>query len=350
VLTAKVSLTRYDEVRAAAFFNELIARVAELPAVEAVGAAGWLVVAEAGGLWGVLAEGQSYDSIAQGPLAVPQQVTPGYFAAMGIPLLRGRDVSAQDDASGPFVAVVSESMAEMLWPSQDPIGKRFRQGGGSTYATVVGVVGDVRSRGFDDTPEPTMYFPHAQTAVTAYFMPRSLTLIVRTAGDPLRLAPEVRSIVRSLDPTAPLSGVRTLDDVVLSAVASRRLSTTMIAGFAAVALLLAAFGVFNVVSHAVSERTYEIGVRVALGAERATILSLVVADGARMAAAGIALGLVGAVGVARAVRSLLVGVPAFDPVTLGVVSLCIAVVVILAAAVPARRATRIAPTESLRAG
>jgi ABC-type antimicrobial peptide transport system permease subunit len=195
-----------------------------------------------------------------------------------------------------------------------------------------------------------MYFPYAQTPATAYFMPRSLTLFVRTGGSPALLAPELRAVVRSLDPTAAVSSVRTLDDVLGSAVANRRFSTTLIAGFAAVALLLAAFGVYNVVSHAVSERTYEIGVRVALGAERRSVLSLVVADSVRMAGAGILLGLAGTAGATRAIRSLLFGVPAFDPLTLAVVSAGMAFVVVLAAVLPARRATRIDPTDALRAG
>jgi predicted permease len=183
-ITAKVSLAAgYDDARAALFYSELLTRVRSVPGVVAAGAAGWLPVVEAGGLWGVLGEGQSYDQLAQGSMAVPQQITPGYFAAMGIPLLRGRDVSDQDGASGPYVAVVSQAMADMLWPGQDPLGRRFRMGGGSMLMTVVGVVGDIRSRGFDDTPEPTMYFPHAQTGVTAYFMPRSLSLVIRTTEE-----------------------------------------------------------------------------------------------------------------------------------------------------------------------
>jgi predicted permease len=352
-LTAKVSLTpgSYDNTRTALFYQQLVDRVAALPGVEAVGGGGWLPVVEAGGLWGILAEGQSYDSISQGPMAVPQQVTPGWFAAMGIPLLRGRDVSDRDGEAGPYVAVISESAAEMLWPGADPLGRRFRVGGGNTYATVVGVVGDIRSRGFDDVPEPAIYFPFAQTAATAYFMPRSLSLVVRTRGEePAALTPEIRAVVGSLDPTVPVSSVRTLAEVVGSAVASRRFSTSLIAGFAAAALLLAAFGIFSVVSHGVSERTYEIGVRVALGAERRTILALVVADCLRMAGAGIALGLLGAGGVARGMRALLVDVPAFDPWASAWACLALAVVVVLAAALPARRATRVDPNETLKAG
>jgi putative ABC transport system permease protein len=352
VLTAKVSLTpgRYDDTQAIAFFTQVLERVRALPGVRAAGAAGWLPVVDAGGLWGVLAEGQSYDSLAQGPTAAPQQVTPGYFSTMGIHLLRGRDFTEHDHATGPYVAVVSEAMARALWPDADALGKRFRLGGGNTYMTVIGIAGDIRARGYADTPEPTMYFPFSQTATTAYFMPRSMTLVVRSAVPPLSLSTSVRNAVRSLDATVPVSDMRTLEQVVGTAVASRRFSTTLIALFALLALLLAGMGIFGVVAHGVLERTYEIGVRIALGAERANVLALVVADSTRMAAAGMLLGLLGAAAVARTIRSLLVDVPLLDVRTLLGACAALGVVVFVATVLPARRAAAVDPTKTLRAG
>jgi ABC-type antimicrobial peptide transport system permease subunit len=241
-------------------------------------------------------------------------------------------------------------MARELWPNADPLGKRFRLGNDSTYMTVVGVVNDIRSRGFTDTPEPTMYFPYPQTAQTAYYMPRSMSLVIRTGGDPMRIANEVRAIVRSLDATVPVSHVRTLEQVVGTSVASRRFSTALIAAFATLAVTLAGIGIFGVINHAVSERTFEIGLRMALGAEKSSVLALVVNDGMRMVLVGTGLGLAGSAAAARTIRSMLVGVPPVDVATLLGVSALLALVAVVASILPARRAMAVDPTEALRGG
>jgi len=222
--------------------------------------------------------------------------------------------------------------------------------------TVVGVVNDIRSRGFDDKPEPTMYWPHAQASRSSYFVPRGMTLVVRptcAAGarcDPLSLANAVRAAVHSVDPRAPVSDIRTLSDVVGTSVASRRFSTTLIAAFATLALVLAGIGIYGVISYAVSERTFEIGIRMALGAEKGRVLALVLRDGLRTAVIGIVLGVAGAAATARAIRSMLVGVATIDlPTLLGVAAL-LAGVALVASVVPARRATAVSPTEALREG
>jgi putative ABC transport system permease protein len=351
VFTAKVSpLGTYEESRAIVFYSQLLERIRAMPGVASAGAAGWLPVVDRGGSWGVLADGQSYANLAQGSTAVPQQVTPGYFAAMGMPLVRGRDFTDNDRADGPYVAIVSKSMAKMLWPNSEPLGKRFRMGGGETFMTVVGVVDDIRSRGFNDTPEPTMYFPYPQTRTSAYFLPRTMSLVIRTRGAPSAIGAGVRAIVKSLDPSVPVSNMRTLEEVVGTSVANRRFSTALIAAFATLALVLAGIGIYGVISFGVSERTFEIGVRMALGAERSRVLSLVVRDGARMAFVGVVIGLVGAVALARAIRSLLVDVNAVDVRTMLAVSVALAVVVVVASVVPARRALNVSPTEALRGG
>ncbi len=349
-LTVKVSplQSSYDDGKSIVFYSQLLERVRAIPGVQYAGAAGWLPVTGAGGLWGVLAEGQSYDRIAQGPTAVPQQVTPGYFNALGIKLLSGRDFNDQDRETGPYVGIVSQAMAEQLWPTTNPLGKRFRLGGAETYMTVIGVVSDIRSRGFTDTPEATMYFPYPQTAKAAYFMPRSMSLVIRTHGDPMLIASQVRNVVRSLDVAVPVSDIRTLEQVVGTSVANRRFSTGLIAAFATLALVLAGIGIFGVISYGVSERKFEIGVRMALGAERGKALALVVGDSLRMALLGIALGLVGAAATARAIRSMLVGVPTIDVTTLLAVSGVLILVVIVATILPARRAMAVDPTDALR--
>jgi putative ABC transport system permease protein len=349
VLTAKVSPpASYDDNRAIAFYAQLLERVRAIPGVTSAGAAGWLPVVDAGGLWGLLAEGQSYDRLPQGPTAVPQQVTTGYFKAMGLPIVSGRDFTDDDRQSGPFVAIVSRALARELWPNADPTGKRFRLGGASTFMTVIGVVNDIRARGFDDTPEPTMYFPYPQTHETAYFMPRPMSLVVRTTTEPLGIANQVKAIVRSLDATIPVSNVRTLERVVGTSVASRRFSTGLLGAFAGLALLLSGIGIYGVISYGVSERRFEIGVRMALGAERSTVLASVLGDGIRMALAGVALGVVGAGVIARVLRSLLVGVPVLDVPTFAAVASGLVVVAAIASLVPARRATTISAMEALR--
>jgi putative ABC transport system permease protein len=347
-LTVKVSPGGYDDGRAIVFYSQLLERVRAIPGVEHVGAASWLPVVQTGGLWGLAAEGQSYDNVPQAPLAAPQQVTPGYFHAMGIPILSGRDFNDQDRAEGPYVGIVSQKLAQNVWPNQNALGKRIRLGGGETFVTVVGVVGDIRSRGFTDTPEPTMYFAYPQTARAAYFLPRSMSLVIRTKGNPMLIAGQVRSIVRSLDATVPVSDIRTLEDVFGTAVSSRRFSTTLIAAFATLALVLAGIGIFGVISYGVSERTFEIGVRMALGSEKRGALALVLNDSLRMGVLGIALGLAGAAAVARAIRSLLFNVSPVDWPTLLGVSVLLISVVVLATILPARRAMAVSPTEALR--
>jgi putative ABC transport system permease protein len=353
VLTARVSpsQTGYTEPRATAFYAQLLERVRAIPGVQSAAAAGWLPVVDAGGLWGVMAEGATYPP-AQGPTVVPQQVTAGYFKAMGMPIAAGRAFSDQDRAGGPYSVIISKAAAKLLWPERpDVLGQRLRVGGGDApWMTVVGVVNDIRARGFSDTPEPTMYFPHAQSHESAYFMPRSMNLVVRTSGDPMAIANQVRAVVRSLDATVPVSNMRTLEQVVGTSVANRRFSTTLIAAFAVLALLLAGIGIFGVISYGVSERTFEIGVRMALGAERGEVMRLIVGDGVRMALVGIAAGLLGAAGVARAIRSMLVDVPTVDIPTLVAVALMLTAVAIGASILPARRAMRVSPTEALRGG
>jgi putative ABC transport system permease protein len=352
VLTAKVSPvgTAWSEARLRVFYAQLLERVRAIPGVRSAGASGWLPVVEAGGLWSVLAEGQSYDNVPEQPSAVPQQATTGYFASMGMPIVKGRDFTEADREGGPYSVVISKSLAAQLWPAAEPIGRRVRLGGTQTFMTVVGVVPDILARGFNDSPEPTMYFPYRQTNESAYFMPRPMSLVIRTTVEPMVIAKQVRAIIRSLDPSIPVSNVRTLDQVVGVSVANRQFSTALITAFAALALVLAGIGIFGVISYAVSERTFEIGVRVALGAEKRSVLALVVGDGVLMAGIGLLLGSAGTVVVARAIRSMLVGVPAFDVSTVLVVGVLLASVVVAASILPARRALKISAIDALRGG
>jgi putative ABC transport system permease protein len=351
-LTAKVSLTQsaYNNDQSIQYFTELLQRVRAVPGVQSAGAARWLPVVDAGGLWDVAIDGKSFPT-GQAPAAVPQEVTPGWFSAMGMSIVTGRDFAESDWAEAPLVAIISEAMSTRYWPEGNPLGKRFRLGSSNApWVTIVGVVRDLRARGPADAPEPTMYYPFAQVGKSGYFVPRSMSLVVRTQGDPLALTVPVRAAVAAADRTVPVSNVRTLEDVVATATANRSFSTTLIANFALLALLLAAIGIYGVMSYSVSERSFEIGVRMALGAERAQVLAMILGGGVRLALIGVAIGLVGALAMARGIRSMLVGVPAVDVTTMFGAALALCGVAALAAFIPARRATRVQPTDALRSG
>jgi len=242
-------------------------------------------------------------------------------------------------------------MAKKLWPGVDPIGHTLKMfDPKAPWVTIVGVVGDVHARGFQEDVPPAMYFPYSQSATSAYYQPSSMTLVVRTIGDPAQMAPAVRGIVRALDAQVPISRVATMADVIARSIASRRFTTLLLGSFAAVALALAGIGIYGVIAYGVSQRTYEIGVRLALGASTASVIRLVMAEGVGMTVAGAALGLAGALVIDRLLRSLLVGVTIADPTTLVVVVGVLAAVAACAFALPARRATAVSPTEALRNG
>jgi len=349
VLTAKVALLprEYNEGRTAVFYSQLEARLGALPSVQAAGASGWLPVVDAGGLWGFRPENGNYPE-GRWPSAVPQQATPGFFAAVGLPLIAGRVFTNSDVDGSPLVAVVSKAFAELAWPKQGALGKRFRLAEGTPFITVVGIVGDIRARGFGDTPEATMFFPLAQAAKSAYFMPRNMALLVRTSGDPAMLAAALRREVRALDPTVPVAEVRTLEQVAGTSVSNRRFNTSLLAGFAALALLLAGIGTYGVISYGVTQRTFEIGVRIALGADTRSVLGLVMAEGMVLAGTGLVIGLGTSIVVARFIRAMLVGVPTLDAPSLIATAVALIAVAAIASGLPARRALRVNPINALR--
>jgi predicted permease len=349
-LTGSVALgtRQYDDARARLFFEQLLTRLRAVPGVSSVGAARWLPVVDAGGLWGAYPEGRVFVP-GQMPAVVPQQITPDYLRAMGLPLLAGRDFASTDRVDAAPVVIVSKRLAELFWPNETPIGKRMKLGGPDRpWMTVIGIVGDIRARGFGDTPEPTMYQPYAQSGKTGYFQPPAMSLVIRTTGDPATLSPALRNAVRALDRTVPVANVRTLDEIVGISIADRRFSTGLLAGFALLALVLAGIGTYGVISYGVSQRSFEIGVRIALGAGERSVLALVMSEGLRMSITGLVLGLVASVFLGRGLRSLLVGVSTIDLPTLLVASAALLVVALLACLVPARRATCVSPIIVMR--
>jgi putative ABC transport system permease protein len=296
----------------------------------------------------VTPEGRSYPP-GQYPQATPQQITPGYLSTMGIPLLAGREFTTADRAESMPVVIVSKRLAEMFWPNENPVGRRMKVSAQSLpFMTVVGVVGDFRSRGFDDTPEPTFYVPYDQTGVSGYYQPPALSIVLRTRGEPALLASSLRDAVRALDRTVPVSNIRTMEQILGTSVANRRFSTMLLAGFATLALVLAGIGTYGVISYGVTQRSFEIGVRMALGAGERSVLVLVMSEGLRMSVIGLGVGLVASIGLGRGIRALLVGVPIVDAPTLLVASAALLAVALVACIIPARRAMTVSPVAVMR--
>jgi putative ABC transport system permease protein len=275
-------------------------------------------------------------------------VTPDYFRTVRIPLRSGRVFTAQDNEKSPWVMVVSEGFAKKLWPGQDPIGKRAYVGYGSGFTmdsaarTVVGVVGDVRRSSLDEAPRPQIYIPMGQAGSG------TMTIAVRTRGNPESLDAAIRREVIAMDPDQAMIPVRSFEWILSQSLMKQKFSAFLLGLFACVALALSAVGIFGVMTAMVTQRTREIAVRMALGAQPRDVLGMVVAHGARLAGVGIVIGLVGALALSRVMRGLLFGVGATDPVTLGGVSLLLASVALLACYLPARRATRVDPIVTLR--
>ncbi|HET7566073.1 MAG TPA: ABC transporter permease [Gemmatimonadaceae bacterium] len=353
VLTMRLSLppNDYTPARAVQYFGDLTNRVRAMPGVRAAAAAGWLPIDGGGGRWSIFVDGRVVKSISEAPAPEPEQVTPDYFRAMGMTMVRGRAFTEADRADAPMVAVVNEAMAKQLWPGENPIGHTIKMfNDEAPWATVVGVVKDTRSDGIQAEVPPTMFFPYAQAGKSAYYTPFTMSLVVRTAGDPFAVAGAVRAAVKALDPNVPISSVQSMDQVVAASIAGRHFSTMLLGAFAALALVLAGIGIYGVIAYGVSQRRYEIGLRMALGAQRGSVLALVMMQGMRLTLIGLAIGVVGALAISRALRSLLVGVTPIDLPTLGVAAVALVGIAAIACVLPARRAMAVMPTDALRGG
>jgi putative ABC transport system permease protein len=286
----------------------------------------------------------------QEPVARARFVTPNYFRTLGIPLRRGRDFTEQDGSAAPGAVIVSETMARQFWPNEDAIGKQIKPGypASSLLCTVVGVVGDVRQFLPFDEP-PVAYYPYSQ--IPAGFVPLLegfVTLTIRTAGEPASLTSSVRERIHAIDPDAPVFAIQTMDDLLASSAASNRFQMLLFSIFAAVGVVLAAVGIYGVISYSVTQRTHEIGIRMALGAERRQVLKLIVGHGMLLALLGVGIGIAGALALGRLMAGLLYAVKPNDPATFVVVSLVLTVVAFLASYIPARRATKVDPMVALR--
>jgi predicted permease len=264
-----------------------------------------------------------------------------YLQALGVPLLRGRYFGPQDGPDSPKVVMVNDAFVRKFLPDEDPVGKRFRRGGDPTWYTIVGVMGDMRRQTLSKAPIAEALWPHSQRSW-------GMGLVVRTAGDPLALAPTVREAIHAQDPTAVITGITTLDRQLDDQIAQRRFQTRLLGLFAALALVLAAIGIYGLMHYAVTERTQELGIRVALGALPRDVFGLVLGHAARLALIGITLGVIGALWVTRALSTLLYSVSAHDPVTYTGVAILLAGIAAAASAMPAWLATRADPLTALR--
>ena len=358
LLTTRVNLSgdQYTGPRRVAFYGDLLPRLRALPGTT-----------HAALTFSLPIDGSNWNSIftvadkpvperAKLPSAAFTPVSSEYFETMGMRIVRGRPFNATESPDSPRTVVVNETLARRLWPGEDPIGKRLKQGWPETpdhptspgayfapWREVVGVVSDVKFNGISSETPLQAYLPIAQEPA------RSIAIVMRTSLEPTALAPQVEAIVRDLDKNLPLFQTRTMDQVLDTSIARERVSMIIFVVFAIVALTLASIGLYGVVAHGVTERTHEIGVRMALGAEARHVLGLVVRQGISMAIIGAAIGVAGAIAVSRWIEGLLFGVTATDPATLASVVATLLAVAAVACYIPAWRATRLDPTTALRA-
>ncbi|HKV13031.1 MAG TPA: ABC transporter permease [Thermoanaerobaculia bacterium] len=349
VLTVSYSLPQasYAEpARQIAFTQQILERVKALPGVQSASTIFPLPLSGNGMVLAIAVEGRPEPPRNEVPSANVRAVTPEYFKTMGIPLLQGRSFTEREDDRAPRVAVINRAMANKIWPGESPLGKRFTfddPGDADVkWMTVVGVVGEVRHSAMNEEAGSEAYWSQLQDP-----MPDA-ALVVRTAKDPATLAGPVREQVKALDPNLPIDQIRTLEDLVSASLSQSRFKTVLLALFAGLALVLAAVGVYGVVSYTVAQRTHEIGIRMALGAQRRSVLRLVVGQGMVLVLAGVGAGLAGAWFASRYLEGQVYGVSAKDPVTFLAVPLVLAAVALVANYLPARRATQVDPLVALR--
>ncbi len=349
VVAVNVSLARpkYDKpLQRVQFYDRVLARVRALPGVQSAAFTSGLPMVTTGLITAVAVPGREVTPRRREGVS-HRWITPQYFKTMGIPLQRGRDVEDGDRGDRAWVAVVSTSFAERYWPGQDPIGKTFRHL--DDTRSVVGVVGDIRVRGLERTSEPQMYLPAAQAPdpMPGAFDPKDL--VIRHSGQSTALVAAVRQIVHEIDPEQPIAKVRPMDDVIAGETASRRGQLQVLSVFAVVAVLLSAVGIYGLLAYTVAQRSQEIGVRLALGADPARVGRMILADGMRLAVFGIVPGVLGAYAAARGMSSLLFGVAPGDPATFATAVGLALLTVFAGTLIPAWRAVRLTPMSVLRA-
>jgi putative ABC transport system permease protein len=349
VLTAEISLPalRYpDKAAQTNFFAELDRRVASLPGVSHAGLTIILPMSGINSDSSFMIDGRPVDDAHPGPDEEIRLVSPDYFRTLEMPLVKGRFFNRADKLDAPPVVMINRALAQRYWPKEEALGKRMQLPSpeGRVWANIVGIVGDLHHRGLDQPVKPEFYAPLLQAPYP------SVILAVRSSQDATSLTSALRSTVQSIDPTLPIAHVRTLEQVIADSVAPRQLSVVLLSVFAAVALILASVGIYGVMSFLVVQRTHEIGVRMALGAQRSDVLRLVILHAGALIGAGTILGLIVALLSTSVLRSVLYEVSTLDAPTFLFVTLALAFVALIASYIPARRATRADPMLALGRG
>jgi len=348
ILTMSVQLPRskYNGRQGAALYQSFLDRVRAIPGVVSASTITTMMLSTTPNSTGAKAEGRAVRD--QDPEVTFDVTSPGFFNTVGARLIAGRDFNAGDRDSSQVVAIVNEHMAKFYWPGASAIGKRFRFGGEKAdstqtpWLTVVGVVADMRRTGVDMPVRSESFVPFSQNPSLGNLV------VIKSARDPMSLVPSVRAAMRALDPNQPLSNIRTMEELLSGLVAQRRFSATLVASFAVLALVLATIGAYGVTSYLVTQRTKEIGVRLALGADPKAVTRLVVFDGMKVGIVGLMIGVAGALATTRFASSLLYGVSPRDPATVVGVSVFLLLIVAFANYLPARRAARVDPLVALR--
>ena len=348
VLTMRIVVpaARYsqpDQVRS--FYREVLRRVSALPGVTKVGASNGIPLSGSGGSGTTTIDNPAFPDDRGTPEADQRIVTPGYFEAMGMTILSGRMFDERDSETGQPVAIIDETMAKTFWPNEDPIGKRIKRGGRQStqpWLTIVGVARHVRYRTLEEPSRVQLYMPHSQVPTTG------MSLAIKTHLEPGTLSTSVQREVIAVDPEQPVWAIRTMDELMATSVMRRQLIMTLLTLFAGIALMLAAVGIYGVISYWVAQRSHEIGIRVAIGASRLDVLKMVLGESMSVVLIGVVIGLVGAAALTQVMATLLYDVSATDAITFASYSAALILVGLLASYLPARRATRIDPVTMLR--
>jgi len=345
VLSFRLSLpgSKYKSPAVLAFYKQLTDKIKALPGVEAAGTSYSLPMSSVALAWGpITIEGYVPKNPTDFVMSNERFVSPGYFSAMRVPLVKGRYFDERDVKGAAETVIVNENLAQRFWPNQDPIGKRLERGDKEPWRTVVGVVKDSKEFSVDNEPPISIYHPHEQIPIPTMF------LVVRSSSDPSQLISSINKEIQSLDPEIPAFEVKSMSDRVAESLGRRRFSTFLLGVFAVVALLLSVIGIYGVIAYSVSQRTQEIGIRMALGAAPAAILQMILRQSLTLVIVGICFGLMAAFGLTRLMSSLLFGVSQTDFVTFAVPPVVLLVVALVASFLPARRAGRVDPVTALR--
>ncbi len=333
-----------EDQQVISFFRQALTRIEAMPGVRSASAISFLPFTTLGAATGFTIEGQPAPAAGQKPSVDVRVCDPNYFQTMGIPLIKGRNFTEKEATEVSHVVIISDAMARDYFPNEDPIGKRVKidMMDDPPACEIIGVVGDSKHQGLDIEPRAMSYWPHPELTYSA------MTIVARTEGDPLSYRSAVQAAVQALDKDQPIADVRTMEQWLSDSVARARFSTLLLSIFAAVAMVLAMVGIYGVMSYSVTQRTHEIGIRMALGANSTNVMGMVVRQGMGLALIGVGVGLAASFALTRVLAGLLFGVSATDPVTFGLIAALLAGVALVACAVPARRATKVDPMVALR--